>query len=105
MWTVFFCYFATMYVLIADSGSTKTDWTLIQGPKIITQVKTIGFNPYFQTRDEISLEIRINLKPKIAQYIKEISEVHFYGAGCSTDENIRLMIEAISMTLHINKIN
>lgn len=94
-----------MYVLIADSGSTKTDWSLIEGPTVILQLQTKGFNPYFQTRDEISLEMRLNLKPHIEQYLSSISEVHFYGAGCSTAENCKLMTEAISMTLYIKNIH
>ena len=37
-----------MYI-IADSGSTKTDWVLIENKKISTSFTTKGFNPYFTT--------------------------------------------------------
>ena len=30
-----------MSKLIADSGSTKTDWTLLQGNRVVKQIKTI----------------------------------------------------------------
>ena len=36
-------------ILIADSGSTKTDWRLLDKDGEIAQVKTVGFNPDYQT--------------------------------------------------------
>ena len=43
-----------MSILIADSGSTKTDWVLLDNNNIIVQFQTIGFNPYFQSSEDIS---------------------------------------------------
>ena len=94
-----------MYVMIADSGSTKTDWTLLKGSEIIKQVKTIGFNPYFQTRDQINLEILNHLKPHLPEVLHLVTEIHYYGAGCSTPEKCRLIEECLSLTLDISKIN
>jgi N-acetylglucosamine kinase-like BadF-type ATPase len=94
-----------MYVLIADSGSTKTDWILLQGPEIILQVKTIGFNPYFQTKDQINLELLNNLKPFLTDYLHKISEIYYYGTGCSTAENCKLVEDCLSLTLDVAKIN
>lgn len=103
--TVFFCYFAAMYVIIADSGSTKTDWVLLEGSKVIKEIKTIGFNPYFQTRDQISLEILNHLKPHMHDYLHEVTEIHYYGTGCSTAENCKLIEESITLTLDVPKVN
>lgn len=94
-----------MSILIADSGSTKTDWTLLKGSEIISQIKTIGFNPYFQSRDEVSLEILNKLKPFITAELNDISQVHYYGAGCSNDENNKLIQDAISITLGVPEIH
>lgn len=94
-----------MYVLIADSGSTKTDWVLLSGSKIMERVKTIGFNPYFQTKDQISLEILNTLKPKLVNYLHQVSEIHYYGTGCSTIENCKLVEECLFLTLDIPKIS
>ncbi len=94
-----------MYVLIADSGSTKTDWILLKGSKIIKEVKTIGFNPYFQTKDQISLEVLNHLKPHIHDYLHDVSELHYYGTGCSTLENCKLIEECLMLTLDIPKVN
>jgi glucosamine kinase len=94
-----------MYVLIADSGSTKTDWILIKGSKIIKKVKTIGFNPYFQTKDQINLEILNNLKPYIAEELKKTAVIHYYGTGCSTYENCKLVEGCLKLTLNVQQVN
>jgi len=52
-------------ILIADSGSTKTDWRLIDDQKKIHQYSTQGFNPYFQTEVEISEIIKSELLPQL----------------------------------------
>ena len=94
-----------MYKIIADSGSTKTDWILLQGSNTIKHIKTIGFNPYFQTRDQINLEILNHLKPFITEYLHQVSEIHYYGTGCSTEENCKLVEDCLSLTLDVPNIN
>lgn len=70
------------YLLIADSGSTKTDWRLIDPEGKISQAKTVGFNPYHQSSDDIAQELQTELLPQLTG---EIQKIHFYGAGCSTE--------------------
>lgn len=70
-------------ILIADSGSTKTDWRLLSANDTISQAKTIGFNPYFQDSESIYTELVQVLLPQLSS--SEIKEIHFYGAGCSSD--------------------
>lgn len=70
------------YLLIADSGSTKTDWRLIDPEGKISQVKTVGFNPYHQSSDDIAQKLQAELLPQLTG---EIQKIHFYGAGCSTE--------------------
>ncbi len=94
-----------MYILIADSGSTKTDWVLLQGSRMVKRLKTIGFNPYFQTRDQISLEILNNLKPHIAYELNDISAIYYYGTGCSTSDNCLLIKDSLELTLNVHTIN
>ena len=48
-------------ILIADGGSTKTDWSIVSGNREIDRIRTGGINPFFQTEEEISAEIRDNL--------------------------------------------
>lgn len=69
-------------MLIAESGSTKTDWRLVNEEGKIEQFITAGFNPFHQNSDSITEEITKNLLPQLKT---EIKEVHFYGAGCSSE--------------------
>lgn len=70
-------------ILIADSGSTKTDWCLIDGKGERKIIQTIGINPYQMNASAIRDVLDKELKPYI--YPDKISEIYFYGAGCSTE--------------------
>lgn len=69
-------------ILIADSGSSKTDWRVIHKDKSISQYRGIGFNPYYQTEEEMSSLMRQDFLLKLEN---EIEQIFFYGAGCSSD--------------------
>lgn len=70
-------------ILIADSGSTKTDWVLLdlESSKKI-RLQGIGLNPYYTSREAISAEV-IRLFQNSAS--EQISHIYFYGSGCSSD--------------------
>jgi len=70
--------------LIADSGSTKTNWCLVDGKSVILEIFTAGINPFYQDKVAISKEIEKELVPKIKSY--KINAITFYGAGCSFPE-------------------
>lgn len=88
-----------MFVLIADSGSTKTDWVLIENNTLCFQTSTIGFNPYFQSKDQIKEVLNAKLKPDLLPYLKSIKHVFYYGSGCSTEKNCQLVETAITESL------
>ncbi|MBR5189024.1 MAG: ATPase [Paludibacteraceae bacterium] len=67
--------------LIADSGSTKTAWCLSCGNQIIKQFETAGINPFFQTEEEITAQLKETLLPQIV--CNDVENVYFYGAGCA----------------------
>ena len=67
-------------ILIADSGSTKTDWCLSAQRKQLQRITTLGLNPYFLTEEEIGQEIRSSLLPELLTHT--INALYFYGAGC-----------------------
>ena len=78
--------------LIADSGSTKTEWCLLDGTKkktIITQ----GLSPYFLSAEQITHIIKRELYPGLKNI--EPGEICFYGTGCSNPENKKLVKKAI----------
>ncbi|HEY9551077.1 MAG TPA: ATPase [Prevotella sp.] len=85
-------------ILIADSGSTKTDWCLIDHGQVVLTVKTRGFNPFFQTEDEIAQELQTALVGKLPS--TTVNEVFFYGAGC-TPEKSPIVETALRRELHI----
>lgn len=71
-------------ILIADSGSTKTDWLLMEADgRDIVECSTIGMNPFFTNADDIYKAIADS---EIEQYTSKVSEVYFYGAGCSNTD-------------------
>lgn len=79
-------------ILIADSGSTKTDWCLLQDNKkkrIVTQ----GLSPYFLDQAQISEILRKELAPKLKNVVPD--EIFFYGTGCSNPNNASIVKRAI----------
>ena len=81
-------------ILIADSGSTKTEWCLADQGRPVRTVVTAGINPFFQTREEIAGEIRDALLPALKG--ERIDAIYFYGAGCAFPEKNRIVEEAIT---------
>lgn len=83
-------------ILIADCGSTKTDWVLFDKDSIITRVKTQGFNPTLQSTEEIfdvlSKELADNIDTTAPQTI------YFYGAGCAYENANKRMQTALEKT-------
>jgi N-acetylglucosamine kinase-like BadF-type ATPase len=81
-------------LLIADSGSTKTDWCLVQKDGSNKKIfHTIGFNPYFIDTEAIYYSLSENLLKDLDA--NSVSEVHFYGAGCSTPEKKDIVRKAL----------
>ena len=69
--------------LVADSGSTKTDWLVLNNKgEVISSYITLGYNPLIVDSDFIfddlmnHADIRLNAS--------KITHVYFYGAGCSS---------------------
>ena len=87
-------------ILIADGGSTKTDWTIVAGNQEIDRIKTRGINPFFQKEEEISAEIRDNLIPRIKKY-DSIEAVYFYGAGCAFPEKNEILRRSVTHYLPV----
>ncbi len=75
--------------LIAESGSTRTEWALVEGSTLIQRAFTEGLNPFFQTRREISRSVRLGL-PELF-FKKKLEQVYFYGAGCTSHEKKNIL--------------
>lgn len=69
-------------ILVADSGSTKTDWHYIGADGWRTQLHTDGINPARDTRDTIYNVIYHQLLTEMRPKGLEDVCIFFYGAGC-----------------------
>ena len=86
-------------ILIADSGSTKTDWCVVENGESILRFKTRGMNPFFQTEEEIGKEIEAGLLPSLKDF--EPSAIYFYGAGCAFPEKNNMIRRAVNRYLSV----
>ena len=68
------------YKLIADSGSTKTDWILVCKNGIEGRFSTQGINPVMLDEQHIVEILQCELLPHLDSI--KIDAVDFYGAGC-----------------------
>jgi N-acetylglucosamine kinase-like BadF-type ATPase len=86
-------------ILIADSGSTKTNWALIAPDAVVRTCTTQGINPFFLQKDEIMgiLEHEFTLSKE------NIVSVYFYGAGC-TPEKAPLVSESLKAYFQLDSI-
>lgn len=93
-------------IIIADSGSTKTDWALCFGNKHRI-VKTSGINPYMQSELQIIQLIKEELMPEIPDLDRGTPALHvyFYGAGCTPEKipSVQYAL-ALGMTLSAEQI-
>ncbi|RME16596.1 MAG: hypothetical protein D6799_04750, partial [Bacteroidetes bacterium] len=93
------------YFLIADSGSTKTEWALITKQSVLLRFETSGINPYFLNEKQIEQLLHKEVLPYLQKYLNLIQAVYFYGAGCSNKENNLQLKRAIRNTFDIEEIH
>ena len=92
-------------ILIADSGSTKTDWRLIDENKQIQQFSTQGINPYFNTTEQIAGVLKSELLPQLHFSTLDFElSTFFYGAGCRVEDKKRIVELALSEVFPKSKI-
>ena len=75
--------------LIAESGSTRTEWALVEDNHLVQRAFTEGLNPFFQTRREISRSVRLGLPESF--FKKKLDQVYYYGAGCTSYEKKNIL--------------
>ena len=67
-------------ILVADSGSTKTNWLT----RDIPVMETIGFNPFFHSSE--SIYDHLTKHQELSSIRSQVTQVFFYGSGCSSPE-------------------
>lgn len=82
-------------ILIADSGSTKTDWCLAEDGIVLQRIITQGINPFHQDEDTIHHILIDELLPALNDV--DIDQLVFYGSGCRA-EKISVIERLVSET-------
>lgn len=80
-------------ILVADSGSTKTEWKVIKKGVPQDSIFSSGINPFFLSGKEIYLLLKKELK-----VLSELSfhKIYFYGTGCNSVAKENIVREAIN---------
>lgn len=82
-------------ILLADSGSTKCDWVLVEkNGRQIDAFKTMGFNPFFHTSARIGEEIRTH--SGLVKIANKVKAIYYYGAGCSREAQKGVVEQALT---------
>jgi N-acetylglucosamine kinase-like BadF-type ATPase len=90
-------------IIIADGGSTKTNWCLVTGEGKKVYFNTEGYNPYFSSTAYIIQSLRDTLPTDLE--LDEITEVNYYGAGCSTPEMRKIVEDAMKVVFTKAQVN
>lgn len=86
-----------MKILIADSGSTTTDWAVIEENKEIERFTTSGINPIYQDEDSI---IRLLMSEYDKWTLLKVDSIFYYGAGCIGGDRSMSIEYALSKLTH-----
>lgn len=89
-------------IIIADSGSTKTDWAMCDATGIIARTKTQGLNPTIQSSEEILSVLSKELPEEFTSSAP--GEIFFYGAGCAYSAANKRMEDALHKIFSTGKI-
>jgi len=67
-------------ILIADSGSTTTEWVLLDGQKPAKALRSVGLNPVVLTEESISNTLASAFTDDLKN--QQVHHIYFFGAGC-----------------------
>jgi len=90
-------------IIIADGGSTKTNWCLLDDSGKKIYFNTEGYNPFFVGTDYILASLRKGL-PKDLPY-DQIREVNYYGAGVHNEDKASIVVDAMQQVFPVAEIN
>ncbi|WBX70713.1 N-acetylglucosamine kinase [Tenacibaculum retecalamus] len=78
-------------ILIADGGSTKTDWIALNknDKKELFRAKSLGLNPAVLLKNQ--LLHRIDKTPELIAIKSKVQKIYFYGAGCGSPQSIQIL--------------
>lgn len=89
-------------ILIADGGSTKTHWCLVQADNQTIDFHSEGYNPYFVEENYIVQSLSKCIPAGFP--INEVHELYFYGAGVHNEEKADILKRAFGKIFKESKI-
>ncbi|MFO7745841.1 MAG: N-acetylglucosamine kinase [Psychroflexus sp.] len=91
-------------IIIADGGSTKCDWILLNdNGEVELKTRTKGLNPAVFKPE--TLKSRIEENEDLKKIISKVTRVDFFGAGCGTPtpvKNLELILKDFFKDAEIN---
>lgn len=81
-------------ILVVDSGSFKSDWMFNPTGNEPLRYRTQGINPFF-TQEKDIIKIIQSFK-EINPYVSDISEIYFFGSGCTSPDRREIVSNAVS---------
>lgn len=87
-------------MLIADSGSTKTQWCILSDHTAVQTCTTAGINPFYQDASQITE----TLAKEFTLCHTAVAEIYFYGAGCANEEKQNIVRKGLSTFFDCTKI-
>lgn len=88
--------------IIADSGATKCQWTIVQNNKK-QSFSTIGISPYFLSTNEIAAILVKAFSKKIV--VEKVNAIYFYGTGLSNPDNVKSLKKALKLVFKNAKLD
>ncbi len=79
--------------IISDIGSTKSEWAWIREDKTVQFISENGFNPNYQTSEEIAVIIG---KVLVQTKYDSNTEIYIYGAGIDSPKSIENLNKALA---------
>jgi len=89
-------------IIIADSGSTKTEWRIIDGKEQEKSYITSGLNPYLLTEDNIYNLLKAELNPLAGL---KVTDLFFYGTGCNNEEKESVIRNSLNRFFSADRIH
>jgi N-acetylglucosamine kinase-like BadF-type ATPase len=89
-------------ILIADGGSTKADWILLdKSGEQIFKTRTEGLNPEILSPELLLSRVESNAEIRACK--DSITHVYFYGAGCGT-KKLTVLLKSIFESFFLNAV-
>ncbi|WP_295770925.1 N-acetylglucosamine kinase [uncultured Mucilaginibacter sp.] len=82
-------------IIVADSGSSKTDWVLTANKQAPVKFTTGGLNPFFLSEKEM-IKLIQDQAPVMVNHFPLVEEIYFFGAGCSSPDKREIVSNALT---------